>query len=281
MKIIKMMLFALISGSLLMCFTSCSDTAATPSDTDTDRTTIDSTTDASTDAQVTDAETSYKPSRKIKIACVGDSLTYGVGASSAAYSSYPSQLSGLLGIRNYIVGNFGRSSAYMIDPAEYTDFKLASQNSIAYKQTEQYRNSLSFSADIVIICLGANDSYVSNINTGVDQQKYYYDSAVALAREYQALPSSPTVIFMYPPARFDAEYRNNYVKNTVIPLIDRAAAECGCDVIDLYSITEKYATSRNTNYICSDGIHLTDNGYLLMAKAVYEKVAEFRLEADK
>ncbi len=272
----KRIFIIMLTSAMLFSMFSCSDGGASAPATDSVDT--DPVTDAQTDAQ-TDADTTYTPSRKIKIACVGDSLTYGVGASTPAMFSYPAHLQTMLGRKNYMVQNFGRSSSYMIDRAEYPSFNYGSAQSIAYKQTNEYQNSLNFKSDIVIICLGANDAYVSNTNTS-EQVKYYYDSAVALAKQYQSLPSAPTVIFMYPPARFDAQYRNDYVKNTIIPQIDRAAAECGCEVIDIYSITENAAANRNTKIITSDGIHLTGDGYELVAKTVKEKIESYRLPED-
>jgi lysophospholipase L1-like esterase len=230
-----------------------------------------------TEAQTTEeTEEVYKPSRKIRISCVGDSITYGVGAGNAAISAYPSQLRRMLG-SDYIVSNYGRSSSYMINPKDYPDFKLAAERSVAYTSTNEYQYSITSNPDLVFICLGANDAYVSNTNAGVDQAGYFYKSAVALAKKYQSLDSKPTVVFMYPPARYDAQYRLDYIKSTIIPMIDKAAAECGCEVIDLFSLTEEYAKKKDTKYITTDGIHLADEGYKLMAEAVLKVAKEYRL----
>ncbi len=218
----------------------------------------------------------YQPPRMIRITCVGDSITYGVGANNPTINSYPSQLKFMLG-RNYAVLNFGKSSSYMINPKDYPLFKLASSRSVAYTSTNEYQNSLTSSPDIVFICLGANDAYVSNTNAAIDQETYFYESAVALAKKYQSLDSKPTVYFLSPPARYDQQYRLDYLKNTIIPLIRKAAEECGCEVIDIFSLTEEYALNKNTQYITSDGIHPADMGYKLIAEAVYNAVKVYRL----
>ncbi len=281
----KKKLLLMLIVTIVLCMSACSTgkTGETESDTQTDPV-IDTKQESQTDEQTeketdvqTEEETKYVPERKIKIACVGDSLTYGVGATSAAVSSYPAQLQNVLGTEHYEVKNFGRSSSYMIDPRDYPDFKFASDRSVAYKSTVEYQNSLKYDADIVIICLGANDAYVSNTNTGVDQARYFLESAIALAREYQNLPSSPEVLFMYPPSRHDAQYRYDYLKNTVIPKIGEAAQAVGSDVVDLFTITDIYAKNKNTVFITSDGIHYTARGYTEIAKAVYSWVADFRL----
>ena len=289
MRTLILVLCTLLAVTMLV---SCSHTPAVQDTADTEpiqvpdtQITTEAETDAKTEAK-TEAETTpdttekveevYKPSRKIKVACVGDSITYGVGANNTALSSYPSQLRRMLG-SDYIVGNYGRSSAYMINPVDYPDFKLASERSIAYTSTDEYQNALASNPDLVFICLGANDAYVSNTNAGVDQARYFYESAVAMAKKFQELDSKPTVVFVYPPARYDAQYRLDYIKSTIIPTIDRVAAECGCRVIDLFSLTEAYAKNKNTKYISTDGIHLVDDGYTVMANAVYEIAKEYRL----
>ena len=53
------------------------------------------------------------PVRKIKVACIGDSITYGAAIEDRVNYSYPSQLQVLLG-ENYEVGNFGRSGATLL-----------------------------------------------------------------------------------------------------------------------------------------------------------------------
>ncbi len=281
----KRILIIAIMLTLGMCLLSCGKASegAQASDTvqesDT-QTATEKATDTAEDTSAPDTE-EYIPSRKIKIACVGDSITYGLKATNVTLKSYPAQLKALIGNKNCIIQNYGRSSSYMINPKDYPDFKLASANSIAYTATNEYQNSLSFKADIVVICLGANDAYVSNTNANIDQVKYFYESAVKLAKTYQDLESKPTVYFMYPPARFDAQYRLDYIKNTIIPQIDLAANECGCEVIDLFSLTEEYARKKNTTYIDSDGVHLADKGYGVMAKAVYDAIADYRLPEDR
>lgn len=45
---------------------------------------------------------------RIKVACIGNSVTFGYGFADPANDSYPSQLSNMLGER-YDVRNFGRS----------------------------------------------------------------------------------------------------------------------------------------------------------------------------
>ena len=48
--------------------------------------------------------------RPVKVACVGNSITYGYGIAGRETRSYPAQLQRMLG-DGYLVGNFGKSGA--------------------------------------------------------------------------------------------------------------------------------------------------------------------------
>lgn len=84
--------------------------------------------------------------KKIKVACVGNSVTRGYGLSDPESDSYPSQLQNLLGDA-YDVQNFGRSGA-----------TLLSKGHRPYIKMPEYAAALKFDADIVVIHLGLNDT---------------------------------------------------------------------------------------------------------------------------
>ena len=83
---------------------------------------------------------------KIKIAAIGNSVTFGAGIENPAVNSYPAQLQKLLGA-NYEVGNFGRSGATLLRKGHNP-----------YWKTPEFQNALSFGADIAIVHLGLNDT---------------------------------------------------------------------------------------------------------------------------
>ncbi len=94
-------------------------------------------------AGVTHAET---PAAKIKVACVGDSITFGSGIADRENASYPAQLQKLLG-EGFEVKNFGVSGRTMI-----------SKSPSAWTNTQQYKDALAYQPDVVLIKLGTNDS---------------------------------------------------------------------------------------------------------------------------
>ena len=81
---------------------------------------------------------------KIRITCVGDSITDGIGASSGD-NTYPAQLQKILGDK-FEVLNKGVSGTTVTNSEDR-----------AYTKTSRYKESLTSQPDIVIILLGTND----------------------------------------------------------------------------------------------------------------------------
>lgn len=82
----------------------------------------------------------------IKVACVGNSVTFGYGLPNREAEAYPVQLQQLLG-KDYQVGNFGHSGA-----------TLLSKGHRPYIEQQAYRDALAFTPDLVVIHLGLNDT---------------------------------------------------------------------------------------------------------------------------
>lgn len=83
---------------------------------------------------------------KIKVACIGNSVTYGYGHENPDSTSYPSQLAVMLG-DDYEVGNFGKSGATLLRKGHRP-----------YNEQEEFEKALEFAPDIAIIHLGLNDT---------------------------------------------------------------------------------------------------------------------------
>ena len=88
--------------------------------------------------------------RPVKVACVGNSITFGYTIPEREKYSYPSQLQLLLG-PGYEVANFGVPRMTALFSGDYP-----------YVNTDAYRESLEFNPDIVLLKLGTNDSKAVN-----------------------------------------------------------------------------------------------------------------------
>lgn len=85
-------------------------------------------------------------SRPVRVACIGNSITYGMGIAQRDSLSYPAQLQRKLG-KGFLVGNFGHSGA-----------TLLRRGHLPYVSTQAYRDALNFKADVAVIHLGINDT---------------------------------------------------------------------------------------------------------------------------
>lgn len=83
---------------------------------------------------------------KIRVACVGNSVTFGYGLADRAHDSYPVRLGQLLGA-DYDVRNFGHSGATLLRHGHRP-----------YDRLPEFRAALDFKADLVVIHLGLNDT---------------------------------------------------------------------------------------------------------------------------
>lgn len=83
---------------------------------------------------------------RIKVACVGNSVTFGYGLSNREQTCYPAVLQRKLGA-NYEVRNFGHSGT-----------TLLTQGHRPYIQQTEYKEALAFKPDWVVIHLGLNDT---------------------------------------------------------------------------------------------------------------------------
>ncbi len=119
----------------------------------------------------------------IKVACIGDSITYGYTLPDRAKNCYPAQLQKLLGDA-YEVRNFGNSGRgiYL--------HSWRGKERRGYRYMKEHQAALAFQPDIVICNLGINDNgeYIKHERTHKGAWKADY---LKLLADYQALPTKP------------------------------------------------------------------------------------------
>jgi lysophospholipase L1-like esterase len=187
---------------------------------------------------------------QVKVACVGDSITFGYGLSAPATQSYPAQLQTLLG-NGYVVGNFGVNGA-----------TVQKSTAKSYWRTSQYRSSKAFAPNIVVIMLGTNDSKSGNWNADNFNADYR-----ALIAEYQSLATHPAVYIalippVYIPNAFGPTFDPVFIQSTVVPAIRTIASQAVVPLIDNNS-----PLLNHPEYF-SDGVHPNVQGAAIIASTV-------------
>ncbi len=193
------------------------------------------------------------PERPQRIACVGNSVTFGYGLANRDQESYPARLQAFLG-EDFLVGNFGRNGA-----------TLLSKGHNPYVKTDEYRKALEFRPDVVVIHLGLNDTDPRNWpNYHDDFIRDYQDLITSFKTESGASPKVficlMTPIFPGHP-RFKSGTRDWYWQ--IQEQIRQVARNMGAGVIDLNAPLSKRAD------LFADNLHPDAVGAEIIAKTVY------------
>jgi lysophospholipase L1-like esterase len=187
------------------------------------------------------------PAAASKIACVGDSITYGYNLSNPSTESYPAVLQTLLG-NAHTVKNFGSSGCTLLKKGDKP-----------YWNDTQFSASDSFKPDVVVVMLGTNDAksqnwshqaeFTGDYNSMID----HYRGLGALV--YVAVP--PPVVS---PGNFQID--PNVLNTQIVPLVRQLAMAASAPTIDVYQ-----AFSGKSSLL-PDTVHPNAEGAKLIAQTV-------------
>lgn len=205
---------------------------------------------------------------RLRVACVGDSITFGLGIQKAQ-DKYPEQLQEMLGDK-FRVGRFGNSAKTAARVKDGVWFGLQ----------REHRQALDFKADLYVSNLGINDT-----NRGVwDTEKVFADYA-ELIRAWRGPQGATIMLWTKLAPDFRSHGREPGFPGNVDPQFDfrldemetatrrpemeavcaRLAKELHCHAMDMYTPLAKHA-----ELTVGDGLHPNPAG----AKIIAEKTAK-------
>jgi len=184
----------------------------------------------------------------VRVACVGDSITYGSGVEDREKHSYPAVLGRLLG-KEYEVRNFGVGGA-----------TLQKQGDKPYWTLDAFKDVAAFNPQIVIVKLGTNDSKPQNWHGA----EAYTIDLLALLKHFRELPAKPRlyVCTPVPVYRDNFKIRETVVRDEIVPAVKEVAATTETPLIDLY------AALGDAEDAFPDGVHPNAAGAKRIAEAV-------------
>lgn len=196
---------------------------------------------------------------QIKVACVGDSITYGHGITNWAKENYPSVLQDLLG-NDYCVNNYGVSG-----------YCVQTDSDRPYISTDSYKESIAFEADILVFMLGTNDAKPYN---WVDIDTFEADYT-SLLTSYVENNSDVEVYLCTPATAFDDDETTPtssfdiqpYVVEQIAEFVREYALENGYHLIDINDVTKN-----KKDWFLSDLIHPNNLGAKEIAKEIYKHI---------
>lgn len=185
---------------------------------------------------------------QIKVACIGNSITYGSRINDRS-KTYPAKLDNILG-ENWDVKNFGVSGATMLK-----------KGNNPYWETDKYSEMLSFKPDVAIIKLGTNDSKTFNWSK---YKKEYKKNYYAFIDTLRSVNPNINIWLCLPVPVLEEKYSidKKTVEGTITRKIKRVSKKKNTGLINLYSIFE------NKPHLLPDKIHPNADGAQLIAEEV-------------
>jgi len=202
----------------------------------------------------------------VRVACVGDSITWGYGLSNREDNCYPAQLAVMLGT-NWVVRNFGVNATTLLH-----------QGDLPYVKQPACHQALGFKPDVAVIDFGANDSKhpgdgsleaTNAVNNWQYQTNFVHDYEEMIAAFRQANPDAKIFICLPTPdypGRWGINDRT--IRVEMIPMIRQVARESNVPVIDLYTALS------GREELFPDTVHPDAAGARLVATAVYRALTE-------
>lgn len=189
---------------------------------------------------------SYK--EKIKVACVGDSITEGAGSKIP----WPKLLQQMLGDK-WEVKNYGISARTMLKKGDFP-----------YEKEKKYEDAQRLKADVVVIMLGTNDTKAQNWKHKDEFVADYKD----MIANFNKNEPKPHIFACYPPIVPGAGNFGITEAGVLeqIPMIEALAKETGAGVIDIHG------AFKGKEAMFPDRVHPNTDGATELAKAVYAKL---------
>ncbi len=185
----------------------------------------------------------------IRIACVGDSITYGWKVKNRLHNCWPAVLQRILG-RKYRVQNDGHSGATLLKAGD-----------VPYWNTMEFKHALAFKPKIVLIMLGTNDTKPWNWK----HHKQFRHDLRLMVHIFRRLRSRPRVLICLPPPVVHDNYGINKqnMNHGVQRDERRVARQLHLKIINVFR-----ALRHHHAWFQPDGIHPNAAGEAAIAKCV-------------
>lgn len=196
-----------------------------------------------------------KNGEKVKVACIGDSITYGFGIEDREHCSYPAQLQKRLG-DGYQVANFGKSN-----------MGLLFNGPLPYVKEPEYQAALDFKPDIAVIHLGVNDVDFRSWPCHRDEFIPNYLELIGNLR--RANPACRILVARLTPIgaqnrRFETGSRDWLAE--IQHAVEIVAKVADVQLVDFREPIYQYPA------LMPDQLHPSAEGYGILAKTVYEGI---------
>ncbi len=201
------------------------------------------------------SENNFAQKKIIKVACIGNSVTYGYRLQNPSTESYPALLQKMLGDK-YEVKNLGHSGATLLRKGHNP-----------YYKTKEFVEALQLNPDIAIIHLGLNDTDPRDWNNYNNDFRGDYSWLIDTLRK--ANPNVKVYVCLMTPifndhARFRSGTRDWYWKiQNLIPEIAK---------VNQTALIDLHAPFYFRPNLFPDALHPNEEGAIILAKTIYRAI---------
>ncbi|MEN1679933.1 MAG: GDSL-type esterase/lipase family protein [Planctomycetota bacterium] len=182
-----------------------------------------------------------------RVACIGGSITFGLGLANRRRDCYPAMLERRLG-EGFRVRNFGYSGA-----------AVGAATTLPYRDTPSFEAARRFRPNIVVMMLGANDAQVANKHATPNFENEF----AALGEEIRAWPTRHLLVVLptplFPPL---ADFSAATLDDVIRPTIQRVAGQRGWPVVDAFTPLQPKCEW------FPDGVHPAEEGAAEIARVI-------------
>ncbi len=187
-----------------------------------------------------------------RVACIGDSITFGSGLPDKKHASWPAILDEM------IIGeakNFGVSGATLLHKG----------NKPIWEQ-KVFQAALDYKPTIAFVLLGTNDSKLQNWK----HKASFEADLTEMVQRLRMLESNPRVLLCLPPPAWTQGKRidGKRIRAEIIPAIRRVAQRERCELVDLHTPMQSHKGW------FPDGVHPNAFGAEFIAHRAYEALVQ-------
>ena len=193
---------------------------------------------------------------QIKVACVGDSITYGHGITNWPKNNYPAVLQNLLD-DTYHVNNYGVSGE-----------AVQQHSDRPYTALPTYQECLDYDADYVVFMMGTNDSKPQNWK---DAATYRADLEALLDSfgDAEIILCTPCTSFFL---KGQTEGTTNFdiqplIVDEIADVVRDVAAQRGYTLVDIHALTASHP-----EWYAKDGVHPNNDGAAAIAEEISKAI---------
>ncbi len=189
---------------------------------------------------------------KLKLACIGDSITSGDGLETKETQSYPAQLAKMLG-EKYDVKNYGVNAAC-----------ASTCGPKPYVEQEEYKTALSTKPDVLVLMLGTNDS-AEKVWAKPDKIE---EGLKTIVKAFKKANPKVKILLLTHPVIEEENWglQANVVAFGLRPLVLQFGRDEGIETVDVFKAMQ------GVKNIFLDGVHPDEDGAKIIAKLAHRYV---------